>query len=195
MKTAGGSWIDMTGLGQTAFTWGDLVWPELKSTGLTDWVNGTDDSTERSSGSNSIEIGRQCSQQFHRSRLALSDTVMHLNPANTNVAVTACLFLLSDMSMMPVLWRRRRQRSATTNCRYVRSTSQFLVEHSHSERCQVRTMAATHSSCGFLQSLHTNADSVNVLNTTMTISWRLCTYTASRNFTYVLIFVCFAYFT
>jgi len=94
MKNAGGSWIDMIGLGRAAFASGYLVWPELKSTGLTDSLThsltGTDDSTERSSGSNSIEIGRQCSQQFHRSRLDLNDRVMHLNPANTTVVVTAC---------------------------------------------------------------------------------------------------------
>jgi len=36
MKNAGGSWIDMIGLGRAAFASGYLVWPELKSTGLTD---------------------------------------------------------------------------------------------------------------------------------------------------------------
>lgn len=104
------------------------------------------------------------------------------------------LFLLTDRSMMRVLWRRRQQRSATTNCRYFRSTSQFLAEHSHSERYQVRTMAATHCSCGFPQSLHTNADSVNVLNTTVTISWRLYTCPASGNFTYVLICLVYLFY-
>ena len=80
----------MIGLGQAAFASGGLVWPELNRPGLTDWLTGTDDSTERSSGSNSIEIGRQCSQQFHRARLDLNDRVMHLNPANTTAVATAC---------------------------------------------------------------------------------------------------------
>lgn len=35
MKNAGGSWIDMIGLGQAAFASGGLVWQELKSTGPT----------------------------------------------------------------------------------------------------------------------------------------------------------------
>jgi hypothetical protein len=55
MKTAGGSLMDKIGFDrQAAFALGDLVWQELKSTGHT----GTDDPTERSSSSNSIEIGR-----------------------------------------------------------------------------------------------------------------------------------------
>jgi hypothetical protein len=95
MKTAGGSLIDMIGLGQTEFAYGDLAWPEFKSTELT----GTDDPTERSSGSNSTEIGRQCSQQFNRSQLDLNDRVMHLNPAKYNHRDN-CLLFLTDRSMI-----------------------------------------------------------------------------------------------
>jgi hypothetical protein len=120
----------MIGLGQAANTCGDLACQEYKSAGLTDCLTGTDESTERSNGSNSIETGRQCSQQFHRPQLDLTDRVMHLNRTNTSTAVTA--------------WRSDWQAGRWCQfCGNVQLLSNSVLGTPHSERYQVRTTAPT----------------------------------------------------
>jgi hypothetical protein len=117
MKTAGGSWIDMIGLGQPAFAWGDLVWPELKSTGLTDWLVQT---IQRKGQVAVIQLTvqstvPQVSTGLKRQRHALES-------GQYNCRGNCVLLLLTHRQVDDgVLWWRRQQRSTTTNRRPLRA--------------------------------------------------------------------------